>query len=181
MESGPALIIRTLDKHLTGPGSIRLFGGAAIILGYRRDRLTEDADLLLDDSECRTLIDASGFSEAVEATNTELAPRGLYLTHIFGPEQEILSPSWREQCRPIALPRLIRLKVTVLGPVDLILTKLARCDEGDLDDIRYLIATENLGAAELNRALATALVPEVLAEIFPESRQKLLALIGAQS
>ena len=179
MESGPALILRTLDKHLTGPGSILLFGGAAIVLGYRRDRLTEDADLLLDDGECRTLIDESGFSEAVEATNAELGPQGLYLTYIFGPEQEILCPTWREQCRPIALSGVTKLSITVLGPIDLILTKLARCDEGDLDDIRYLIATENLGAAELNRALTSALVPEVLAEIFSESRQKLLALIGA--
>lgn len=56
MESGPALILRTLDKHLTAPGRVRLFGGAALILGYGRQRQTEDADLLLDDAECRALI-----------------------------------------------------------------------------------------------------------------------------
>ena len=45
MESGPALILRTLDRHLTAAGEVRLFGGAAFVLGYGRDRTTDDADL----------------------------------------------------------------------------------------------------------------------------------------
>lgn len=177
MESGPALILKTLDKHLTAPGSIRLFGGAALVLGYGRQRLTEDADLLLDDRECRALIDQCGFSEAVEATNAELNPLGLYVTHIFGPEQEILSPTWREHCRPVSLPALTRLSVSVLGPIDLILTKLGRGDEGDLDDIRYLLSAENLDGAEVRRGVSAALVPDVLAEIFSESKQRLFELL----
>jgi hypothetical protein len=62
VESGPALILRTLDRHLTAPGEVRLFGGAALILGYGRQRQTEDADLLLDDAECQALIDGAGYS-----------------------------------------------------------------------------------------------------------------------
>lgn len=42
MESGPALILRTLDRHLTGPGEVRLFGGAAFVLRYGRDRTTAE-------------------------------------------------------------------------------------------------------------------------------------------
>lgn len=61
-----------------------MFGGAAFVLGYGRVRTTDDADLLLDDVECQTLIDSAGFGEAIEATNQELEPRGLYLSHIFG-------------------------------------------------------------------------------------------------
>ena len=180
MESGPALILQTLDKYLTAPGAIRLFGGAALVLGYGRQRLTEDADLLLDDAECRALIDGSGFSEAVEATNAELNVLGLYLTHIFGPEQEILSPSWREQCREVTVPGLTKLTVSVLGPIDLVLTKLGRGDEGDFDDIRYLIASEHLSAAALRDALASALVPEVLNEIHVQAREKLFALLSSE-
>lgn len=77
MESGPALILRTLDRHLTAPGEVRLFGGAAFVLGYGRNRTTDDADLLLDNHECQVLIDNAGFGEAIEATNQELEPRGL--------------------------------------------------------------------------------------------------------
>ena len=112
MESGPALILKTLDSYLTAPGSIRLFGGAALILGYGRQRLTEDADLLLDESECRALIDQSGFSEAVEATNAVLNPQHLLVT-------------------------------------------------------------------EIRAAVGSALVPEVLSEIFSASKAKLLELVAA--
>ena len=34
METNAHLISRTLEKHLSGPAQVRLFGGAAIILGY---------------------------------------------------------------------------------------------------------------------------------------------------
>lgn len=51
MASEAELIVRTLDRHLTAPGPMRLLGGAALILGYGRDRSTEDADLVMDDGE----------------------------------------------------------------------------------------------------------------------------------
>lgn len=177
MESGPALILRTLDKHLTGQGLIRLFGGAALILAYGRERQTEDADLLLDDAECRALIDGAGFAEAVEATNAELNPRGLYLTHIFGPEQEILAPNWQRRCGPVVLSGLSRLQVSALGPMDLILTKLGRGDEGDFDDIRFLLETGQVERSSLREGLAQAMVPDILAEAFADSRARLLDLL----
>lgn len=76
MASPARLILETLDRHLSGPGHIRLLGGAALILGYGRQRSTEDADLLLDDREVSGLIDESGFSEALEATNGPRGARG---------------------------------------------------------------------------------------------------------
>ncbi len=64
--------------------------------------------------------------------------RAHLISHLFGPEQEILTPTWRDTCRPI--PEFDRLlKVSVLGPLDLILTKLGRGDEKDFEDIDYLI------------------------------------------
>ena len=177
MESGPAFILKCLDRHLTGPGMVRLFGGAALILCYGRARQTEDADLLLDDAECRALIDGAGFSEALEATNAELNPRGMYLTHIVGPEQEVLAPGWRDRCRRVALEGLRLLEVWSLGPIDLALTKLGRGDEGDLDDIRYLVESNQLAPRELREAIAEAQVPEELREVFVGARQRVLALL----
>jgi hypothetical protein len=97
------LILETLDKHLAGPAHVRLIGGAALILAYGRGRTTEGADLLLDDSEVQALIEQANFGEALERTNAELEPLGLYLTHTWGPEQQILTPRWREDCRPVPL------------------------------------------------------------------------------
>ncbi len=179
MESGPAIILKRLDAHVTAPGMVRLFGGAAFILGYGRARQTEDADLVLDDAECLALMEEASFAEAVERTNAELAGQGLYLTHIFDPSQLILTPRWREACRPVALAGLQRLLVLVLGPVDLALTKLARGDAGDMDDVRFLLETKQLDGAALREGLAVATVPEVLAEVHARTSVELLRLLEA--
>lgn len=178
MESGPAIILSALDRHLTGPGEIRLFGGAALILGYGRTRNTEDADLLLDNRECQALIDQAGFSEAVEATNLELAARGLYLSHIFGPEQQVLSSGWRTACRAVPMTGLQRLRVSCLGPVDLALTKMGRADDEDLADVRFLIEAGHLEPNALKEAIDLAVVPPEYAELFAVARPKVLAILS---
>lgn len=118
--------------------------------------------------------------EALEATNRDLEPHGLYISHIWGPEQQILSPAWRKACRPIAFAAQ-HLRLSTLGPVDLILSKLCRADEPDLADIRHVIVHERLAAAELRIAMREALVPEVFREVYPASCAKvdeLLALLS---
>jgi hypothetical protein len=167
------LILRTLDGFLTGPARIRLLGGAALVLGYGMPRTTEDADLLEDDHELQALIDDASFSEAVEATNQALEPRGLYLTHIWGPEQQILTPRWREQCRPVQALKLARLEVIVLGPLDLVVSKLCRADDLDLEDIRYLIEHERLSSDQVRAAVSDAVVPPIFSDVFPVSVGKL--------
>lgn len=176
-QSEAELILRTLDGFLTGPAQIRLLGGAALVLGYGMPRSTEDADLLEDDRELQALIDEAGFSEAVEATNRALESRGLYLTHIWGPEQQILTRGWREQCRTVQGLGLARLEVSVLGPLDLIASKLCRADDLDLEDIRYLITHEQLAPEEVRAAMNVAAVPAIFAEVFPANLMKLNRLL----
>ena len=178
MQSGPEIILRALDGHLTGAGEIRLFGGAAMVLGYGRNRMTEDADLLMDDHECQALIDDAGFAEAIEATNQLLEPQGLYLSHIFGPEQQVLSPTWRTACRPIELAGLKYLRLTCLGPIDLLLTKLGRGDGDDMADIRHLIESQGLEPRVIREAVKAALVPPEYSELFVTSTAKLEALLS---
>jgi hypothetical protein len=168
-------ILRTLARHIEGPAHVRLLGGAALILGYGLDRTTEDADLLAEDAELELLASEANFGAAVEATNRELEPEGLYLSHIWGPEQQILTPEWKQSCRPVSRDwGSRRLSVEVLGPVDLILSKLCRADEGDLEDIRYLIAGERIGRDELESAIACARVPGIFRDVFPENVRRVL-------
>lgn len=177
MANAARLILETLDRHLSAPAHIRLLGGAAFILGYGRSRSTEDADLLLDDAEVHALIDEAGFSEALERTNAELEPKGLYLTHIWGPEQQILTAGWREGCRvvPLGLPRLT---VSVLGPLDLICSKLARADDLDLDDVEWLVRSERLVPTDVLAAARSARVPEVLRETWAAALPRLEARLA---
>lgn len=156
---------------------IRLLGGAALTLGYGLDRATEDVDLLQDDAEVRALIDTAEFGEAVEATNAELEPRGLYLTHIWGPEQLILAQGWRERCRPLALASLQKLELQVLGPVDLIISKLVRADDGDLRDMEFLL-TRHTTVSEVEALLPSITVPEVFAESWPRADAALKRLLA---
>lgn len=175
----PALeILQALDRHLRAPGAVRLLGGAALILGYGLRRMTDDADLLLDEAEVDLLIEQCEFGEALAATNAELEPKGLYVTHIWGPEQQILSPDWRAACRRVDVPGLAKLEVSVLGPIDLLLSKLCRADEGDLADIRHLLAVERLAPEAVRRALSTAVVPAEFAAIYPVSCAKVEALLS---
>lgn len=170
------LILEVLDRHLARPGTIRLLGGAALILGYGLDRTTEDVDLLQDDAEVRALIETSEFGEALEATNLELEPRGLYLTHIWGPEQLILATGWRARCRAVPLGSLQKLRLEVLGPADLLISKLARADDGDLRDMEFLLSTHTT-VAEVESLLATVVVPEVFTESWPRANAALSALL----
>jgi hypothetical protein len=170
-------ILRTLDGFMEGPGRVRLLGGAALILGYGHQRSTEDVDLIADADELQVLIDEANLGAALEATNRALEPEGLYLTHIWGPEQQILTPEWRSSCRTIALD-LIHLTVEVLGPLDLILSKACRGDDGDLDDIRFLLKQQSIGAPALEAALEHAVVPAELADVFTENRARILALLS---
>lgn len=171
------LILETLDRHLRGPGAIRLLGGAALTLGYGMERATEDVDLLQDDAEVQALIETADFGDALTATNQELQPQGLYLTHIWGPEQLILSSGWRGRCRPLTLPSLQRLRVEFLSPADLIISKLVRADDGDVRDMEFLL-TRHTTVAEVESLLPTVVVPEVFAESWPRASKTLSELLA---
>lgn len=75
----------------------------------------------------------------------------------------MLTAGWREACRPVSLG-LERLSVSVLGPLDLICSKLARADELDLDDVAWLVGSLGLDVEEVLTAARGALVPQVLRE-----------------
>lgn len=179
MEQGAKEILRALDRHLAGPCAIRLMGGAALILGYGMERSTEDADLLLDDDEAAFLAEERDFGDALEKANRDLEPMGLYLSHIWGPEQQILTPAWRSSCRPLRLEDLKNLQVEVLGPLDLITSKLCRADAGDLADIRFLLSAESLSPDSVRRAMAEATVPQDFKDVYPANCSKVEQLLSA--
>ncbi len=144
-------------------------GGAAMILAYGMRRSTEDVDLLQDDDELRFLAEQRDFGFALEAANRDLEGTGLYLSHIWGPEQEILTPGWRAGCRAVALPGARHLVVTALGPLDLLVSKLCRADAPDLQDISWLVEAERLTPDEVRGAMRRATVPADFAADYPSA------------
>ena len=173
-------ILLTLDSHLSAEAEIRLMGGAAMILAYGMRRSTEDVDLLQDDDELAFLAEERDFGAALEGTNADLAKSGLYLSHIWGPEQEILTPNWRSACRAVAVPGVVHLRVSALGPLDLLVSKLCRADAPDLADIDWLIAGERLDGAAVRAAMRQALVPEHFLDFYGEACARVESILAAR-
>ncbi len=116
------------------------------------------------------------FWQAVQRTHIELEGDGLYLTHLFREIDVILQPDW--------LTRRVRLdlgfaKLSVFRPasIDLVLTKMVRGDEDDLQDIQFLLRRDPQTPDELVKAFALARVPEVpeIQALFSRAKSRVLA------
>lgn len=181
MNNNPLRILQTLDRHLTAPAEITIFGRAALALGYADApsalAATHDVDAILPMPWLAAEDENIDFWQAQQQTNSELAPEGLYITHLFRESEIILTPNWLKQRVPISLP-LSRLQVFRPATIDLILTKMARGDAADLDDIQFLLAQEPLKSEQLRVAFLNARVPEVpeIQEFFVAAQPRVLAL-----
>jgi len=117
------------------------------------------------------------FWQAQQRTNAELEPEGLYLTHLFRELEVILTPGWLEG--RVRIEHLFQ-RLTVFRPstLNLILTKMARGDENDLADIRFLLQQEELGTDQMRASFQRARVPDVpeIQQLFRAAQPKVLAL-----
>lgn len=181
--NNPLRILQTLDRHLTAPAELTIFGRAALALGYPDSPAaltsTRDVDAILPLKWLAAANENMDFWQAQQRTNAELEPQGLYITHLFREVEIILTPDWLAHRIPLPLD-LARLKVFRPATLDLILTKMARGDANDLEDIRFLLRREPLTAARLEAAFQCARVPDVpeIRELFRAARPKVLALAG---
>jgi hypothetical protein len=172
-------ILATLDAQLAAPVELTLYGRAALHLGFANPpaefALSNDVDVVLWLGQAEDLAQHTNFWEAVEATNRLLAEAGLYVSHLFDETQVILRPCWREARQPI--PGDWRcLKLSRLGDLDLLLSKLMRDDPQDLRDALFIAEATRLDEAAVSGALAEARVPAIaeLQEQFVICRKKFL-------
>src|SRR5438445_8649282 len=91
--NNPLHILQTLDRHLTKPAEITIFGRAALALGFPNSpavfATTYDVDAILPLSWLAAEDENMDFWQAQQKTNAELETSGLYITHLFR-EQEII-------------------------------------------------------------------------------------------
>jgi hypothetical protein len=183
--NNPLRILQTLDHHLAAPAEITLFGRAALALGYAACpaafAATHDVDAILPLSWLAAEDENLDFWEAQQRTNSQLEPEGLYLTHLFRELEVILTPDWL--IRRVRIPLELRhLAVFRPATLDLILTKMARGDENDLADIKFLLTHEPLTADQLRATFVHARVPDIpeTQALFLAAQPKVLALAMAQ-
>jgi hypothetical protein len=96
--NNPLRILQTLDRQLSAPAELTLFGRAALALGYLNSPAafgaTRDVDAILPLAWLEAADDNLDFWEAQQRTNAQLDPEGLYLTHLFRELEVILTPDW---------------------------------------------------------------------------------------
>jgi hypothetical protein len=182
--SNPLRILKTLDQHLTLPAELNLFGRSALALGYPQApphfHNTQDVDGILPLAWLQPPDGHEDFWQAVQRTNAELEPDGLYLTHLFREIDVILQSDWINRRVRLDLG-LRKLNVFRLASIDLILTKMARGDYDDLQDIEFLLQQEPFTRDRLEAAFTRARVPDMpeIQELFNHARPKVLAMIGS--
>lgn len=179
-------IAGALDRHLSTPTEIVVYGSAALLLDKQfaerlSGRRTNDIDIVIPASR-EIQVDADRqFWESIESANRDLQPRGLFISHIFAERQVVLSPNWLEHLRSIEGP-WENLRVKRPSTLDLILSKMGRGDDADLADVRTMLVLERafsghvITAEELAAAARTANVPEDYREIFPQARDRIIAV-----
>ncbi len=183
-------IAETLDRHLTRPTEVVVFGAAALLLdrkfaGRMAGRSTNDVDIIIP-QEREIKVDADRtFWRAVEKTNQELETKGLYISHIF-PEREVaLTPEWKQHTVPLHHDSLTKLMLLRPRMLDLVVSKMGRGDAQDLVDVRSMLQLHReltgrqLTGAEIAQAAARALVPAAYREIFPRACERIVAAARA--
>lgn len=181
--NNPAVILKTLDHHLHDEMQLILYGRAALVLGYEQSPLefgaTMDVDAILPVVEMPQLEKKDDFWDALELTNQALDGKGLYMTHLFGDDQVILSPDWLSDIQPIDFP-LSHLRLYRPCTADLILTKMMRVDPQDRNDIKFLLRQKDIDSLTLEGKLKSASIPEIeeLKDAFEENLKWLKSLHG---
>ncbi|HEV2693498.1 MAG TPA: hypothetical protein VG347_11430 [Verrucomicrobiae bacterium] len=181
--NNPLHILQTLDRHLTKPAEITLFGRAALALGYvnapAEFAATRDVDAILPLSWLAAEDNNMDFWLAQQRTNIELQAEGLYLTHLFRELEVILTPDWLQARVRISLPfeKLVLFRPSTL---DLILTKMVRGDQNDLEDIRFLLQQAALTTDALCKTFDRARIPDVpeIRGLFLATQSRVLAMIA---
>jgi hypothetical protein len=170
MTSNPLRILQVLDRHLTTPCELTIYGRSALVLGFSdasaEMAATLDVDAILPARDIALIEANDDFWRAQDLTNQELDETGLYFTHLFEDRQVILRPDWLEHRVPITNPALNRLRLYRPATADLILTKMMRNDPQDRDDIVFLLRQPDFHLKTMREALAQAVVPDI-----PEIRE----------
>src|SRR5439155_1754822 len=160
----PLRILQAFDANLNVRTEINLFGRAALALGFPDTpssfHMTKDVDAILPLEWLAAKEENLDFWLAQQKTNMELSTNGLYLTHLFRESEIIIRADWLKS--RVRLPlQLTKLDVYRPAVIDLILTKMARGDDQDLEDIQFLLTQEQISQGALQEAFVKARLPDV--------------------
>jgi len=181
-------ILLALDRHLDHEVGLVIYGRAALTLGFENPpaavRNTVDVDAIIPMRSVETFRADGRFWDAQEATNRELEPNGLYITHLFEAQEVFLRPDWEQHLVQIPRPATRWLRLFRPATLDLILTKMMRGDDPqDMADIEFLLRHDRVTPAQLEQALSVAVIPDLveLREAFKRAQPRVRELALRQN
>ncbi len=183
--NNPQHILKTLDSFLEKETRIVLFGRAALALGFGDEGLrfgaTQDVDAILPSIEMSRIKADSQFWDAIDKTNKQLEPSGLYVSHLFTDRQVALTADWLEKVVKIPSEHYKFLRLYRPSTADLVLTKMMRNDKEDLKDIAFILEQGAINGTPLKEAFNRAQMLEVpdLQAIFVKMQPIVLSLSRA--
>ena len=144
-------LLRQLEERLSlrDPVNVYLAGGMAVHL-YTADRVTSDVDA---EFGARVHLPHDLMVEvALEDGTWQL----VYLDTNYNPSFALMHEDYQDDAIPVDFG-MDRIRVHVLSPVDLAVSKIARLADNDKEDIAALVRLGLTGADEIERRATSAL------------------------
>lgn len=155
----PSLILGALDKHLDHEVRLVIYGRAAVWLGFDvpppETARTQDVDAIISTTQENELAADGRFWDAIEAANSELAARGLYITHLFSEREIFLRRRWHQTLVTVTRPVLRWLRLFRPATIDLVLSKMMRGnDPQDMADVGFMISHDCISEKQITEAFS---------------------------
>lgn len=151
LAQGLRKLFRDLEVRLTltEPMNVYIAGGMAVHL-YTANRVTTDVDAEFGG---RLMIPDDLLVEIVLEDGT---PQVVYLDTNYNPTFALMHEDYLDDARPVPLD-LERIRVHVLSPVDLAVSKIARLAPNDREDIQALVREGLTSADDIERRATAAI------------------------
>jgi|SRR6266849_5719091 len=155
-----------LDSLLDEPVQFHCIGGFAVVAAYRLPRGTNDLDYysLVPANRARDLQEIAG-------EGSPLARK--HKVHLHHAGIATLPESYEERMKELLPGRFKRIRLFVLDPYDLVLSKLSRNIERDREDVEHLSRTLHLDPKVLQARYGDELRPYLIGP--PERHDATLA------
>jgi hypothetical protein len=131
--------LEELDSLLDEPFTVHCIGGFAIVAAYGLPRSTNDLDYV-------TLVPHNRLPHLEELGGEGSALARKYKVHVHHAGVATLPESYEERLTELYPGYFKNIRLFVLDPYDLVLSKLSRNGERDREDVAFLSETLNLSA-----------------------------------
>jgi hypothetical protein len=134
--------LEELDSLLKEPIELHCIGGFAIVAAYRLKRSTNDLDYF-------TLVPCNRVPDLEKLAGEGSLLAKKYKVHVHHAAVATLPESYDERMKELFPGHFKSIRLFVLDPYDLVLSKLSRNVERDREDVAFLAKTQNLEASTL--------------------------------